>query len=286
MDGAGLAALQLQTDILQLGDVVLAQGLVLLSCGDSRDRLASSHSVRPVRIARDGGDAPGSTQGDREERAHLSPGCAAVARTSACRHCTRAPHAAGHQAGSSASPGCPAGTPGSGSPGCAGPAGTPPPASCGTGRGKGHCQLPPLEWDPGGNPLGWVLPRAGTGGRLTVRWDQDWICWMSRIRYCQDRRLLMSRCSWCQSTRRCWWVASSLRRGGVSGGTPRQSEETRMVPWSQRRGPGVGGGWLALTCARRPVPPCWGVARGSRRKGRWPRCQRRSAPSTCKAGRC
>lgn len=61
VDGAGLAALQLQTDVLQLGDVVLAQGLILLSCGSTRDGLVPSRSVRPVRVPGDGGDAPGST---------------------------------------------------------------------------------------------------------------------------------------------------------------------------------------------------------------------------------
>lgn len=56
--------------------------------------------------------------------------------------------------------------------------------------------------------------------------------------------------------------------------------------WSQRGDTGEPGGGHRVTvptCARRPEPPCWGVAGGSRPRARRPRCRRRSAPATAAA---
>lgn len=69
-------------------------------------------------------------------------------------------------------------------------------------------------------PLG-PLCHPGTPGELTVMCVQDWICWMSRVRYCQARRLRRSWCSCCHSPSSCWWVVSSLWGCGVRGGTRR-----------------------------------------------------------------
>lgn len=140
---------------------------------------------------------------------HLSPGYAAAARICECRRCSRAPPAAGRRAGSSGSPGCPAGTPGSGSPGWTGPDAPPRPTACGTGGDRAMSA-------PAGTP-GTPVPLRGPQ-ELTVTCVQDWICWMSRIRYCQARRLRRSWCSCCHSPSSRWWVVSSLWGRGVRGG--------------------------------------------------------------------